>query len=210
MKIPTLEEDFLGKRFGRLIAEKRVLISGGPLALWICRCDCGNTKTVKEDTFLIFDAKKLSCGCASKEKRRMPLSWKRDGDCIVCDWPGLPADRYPTVSINGNSMSYSRLILMRRLGSMNSEVLTRHKCDNRHCVNPDHLEPGSFKDNMDDKVKRGRQQRGEAHAASKLTEDAVRIIRNSSERNRPLATRFGVSDSIISSVRTRRIWKHVV
>ena len=32
----------------------------------------------------------------------------------------------------------------------------RHKCDNRLCVNPSHLENGTYLDNIQDAVKRGR------------------------------------------------------
>jgi hypothetical protein len=39
-----------------------------------------------------------------------------------------------------------------------------HTCDNKWCVNPNHLFLGTPKDNMTDKVKKGRQSKGLAHS----------------------------------------------
>ena len=41
-------------------------------------------------------------------------------------------------------------------GPIPSGVILRHKCDNRQCMNPNHLEPGTAKDNVHDKMDRGR------------------------------------------------------
>ena len=38
-----------------------------------------------------------------------------------------------------------------------------HSCDNRRCVNPDHLSVGTHQQNMSDIVKRGRQRTGPEH-----------------------------------------------
>lgn len=54
--------------------------------------------------------------------------------------------------------------------------------------------------------------RGERNGASKLTADAVRIIRTEASRGttqRVLAERFGVGQQAISDVVTRRRWAHV-
>ncbi len=39
-----------------------------------------------------------------------------------------------------------------------------HKCDNPQCVRPDHLEEGSFADNVHDCIAKGRNSRGERHS----------------------------------------------
>jgi hypothetical protein len=41
-------------------------------------------------------------------------------------------------------------------GEVPSGLVVRHKCDNRICCNPDHLEVGTHQDNTNDKMSRGR------------------------------------------------------
>jgi HNH endonuclease len=42
------------------------------------------------------------------------------------------------------------------VGPIPAKVVLRHKCDNRMCMNPNHLEPGTVQDNVKDMVSRGR------------------------------------------------------
>lgn len=92
-------------------------------------------------------------------------------------------------------------------------MLVRHKCDNPICVNPHHLEYGTVADNMKDMVERGRQpkrdQRGENNGASKLTAanvDEIRSLITLGHSNAAIATRFGVTHSMISRIRRGRAW----
>ena len=58
-------------------------------------------------------------------------------------------------------------------GPIPEGMLILHKCDNRKCVNPDHLYVGTYQNNTDDMLERGRanKARGERHGRAKLTDD---------------------------------------
>lgn len=102
-----------------------------------------------------------------------------------------------------------RLVYEQKNGELPKDIFVCHKCDNRKCVNPDHLFAGTHKDNMEDAFRKKRMFRGEDNPRAKLTEDAVTHIRGSSETLRALAKRHGVSQAVIKSVRAGKHWRHV-
>lgn len=53
-----------------------------------------------------------------------------------------------------------------------------HLCDNPSCVNPDHLQIGSHRDNQIDKVIKGRQAKGEKQGHSSLAEIEVKAMKH--------------------------------
>lgn len=58
--------DLTGKKFGRLTAIKRdENISSKKGAYWICKCNCGNEKSIKSASLINGSTK--SCGCLNKE-----------------------------------------------------------------------------------------------------------------------------------------------
>lgn len=88
-----------------------------------------------------------------------------------------------------------------------------HRCDNRGCVNAEHLKLGTNRQNVDDMMTKkrhlGRVMHGVKHPLAKLTDDLVRYIRASSERGVDLAEDLGVSATAICSARKGKSWKHV-
>lgn len=86
-----------------------------------------------------------------------------------------------------------------------------HTCDNKRCVNPNHLYLGSQQDNMRDRFARGRANIavGERHGFAKFTEAQVRYIRGSEKGVCELARKFGVWHGAISKIRLRKNWKHI-
>lgn len=89
-------------------------------------------------------------------------------------------------------------------------MVIRHSCDNRACCNPAHLLLGTQRDNMRDKVERGRQPRGETMATSKLTQQQVDEIRAryaaGGIRQKDLAAEYGVSQSNVSVLVRNMTW----
>jgi len=111
------------------------------------------------------------------------------------------------------------------IGPIPDGLVVRHKCKNKHCVNPEHLETGTHKENANDKIRDGtlikgdahysrltpeKMARGERHGSVKLTDDQVRDIRNRTfQTQRELAREFGVSQYAIMSIINRKTWKHI-
>jgi hypothetical protein len=77
-------------------------------------------------------------------------------------------------------------------------------------VNPDHLETGTLKDNMEDCLRDGTRSWGERNGHAKFTEAQVLDIRNrTGQFHREIAEEFGVSRTAISDIIGGRRWKHL-
>jgi len=105
-----------------------------------------------------------------------------------------------------------RLMWSKTFGGIPKGVCVLHQCDNRGCVNPDHLCLGTQLDNIQDRVRKGRNAFaiGAANNNAKLTENQVRSILQSKESGPKIAKRFGVHPSTIRIIRCRKNWSHVV
>lgn len=87
-----------------------------------------------------------------------------------------------------------------------------HICDNPPCVNPDHLFIGTNQDNVNDRVAKGRQQRGQSHGQSILTEDHITQIRalvHYGVKQTTLARMFGVKRSTVNEAVLYHTWRHI-
>lgn len=95
-------------------------------------------------------------------------------------------------------------------GPIPPELMVRHLCGNKLCMNPNHLEVGTMADNARDGARLGEILRGSANGKAKLSEEDVRYIRINPDElsGRNLAVRFGVSAATISLIRSGRRWGH--
>jgi hypothetical protein len=159
--------------------------------------------------------------CAANEPLRFWAKVDRSGNCWV--WTGC---------INewgyGAFMPYraKQLVGAHRYswqlhhGPIPEGLCVLHHCDNPPCVNPEHLFLGTFQDNVDDMMCKGRKiaRRGEANGQSKLTEDDIRRIRRlyafrgqgeGKVSGVQLAAEYGIESATVYGIVKRRAWKHV-
>lgn len=128
-------------------------------------------------------------------------------------WVGavLPTG-YGQVTINGKSQKAHRASYQIYKGKIPNGVNVCHSCDNRLCVNPDHLWLGTQKENVADMFAKNRQadRRGEKSWNAKLTEEHVFNIRRIAEAgmtNRFIANLYDISQQQVSKITTRTRWK---
>lgn len=96
------------------------------------------------------------------------------------------------------------------VGPIPVELEVCHRCDNRACVNPKHLFLGTHQDNIRDRTAKGREARGDKIGIAKLDWPKVGEIRSllaRGELQRVIADKFGVDPSVISEIKTEKIWK---
>jgi len=118
---------------------------------------------------------------------------------------------YPYYGVGGRSFPVYRLIYEECFGFLTESLIVRHKCDNRMCINPEHLEPGTRRDNIADMVSRGRSTFGTKNPHAKLSEADVATIRSlaGTRTGASLARQFNVSEMCIYSIKYRLKWRHL-
>jgi uncharacterized protein YerC len=127
-------------------------------------------------------------------------------------WVGaLSASGYGHVSweVLGGYCKAHRLSWKLFRGPLTDNEQVLHSCDMPRCVNPDHLFKGNHQINMDDMVAKGRQQKGENHSLSKLTEAQAIAIINDTRTHDKIAADYGVTRPMVGRVKDGKSWKHL-
>jgi hypothetical protein len=99
-------------------------------------------------------------------------------------------------------------------GPIPGGMLVCHRCDNRICVNPEHLFLGTSADNLADMTIKGRRARvghpGASNPSAKLTaEDAIAIRDAVDVPIDALMKRYDIGRSVVFGIRAGRLWAHL-
>ena len=144
--------------------------------------------------------------------RMHKYSKKNENGCWI--WQrGLSNSGYGETAIRGRKKRAHRVCYEIYKGKIPEHLQVCHTCDTPACVNPDHLYLGTHQRNVDDKVNRDRQPRGEEIKLAKLTEKNVLMIRKLWKEGRmsqqEFANQYGVCQTTISRIILRQTWNHI-
>lgn len=125
-------------------------------------------------------------------------------------WIGAKQSKgYGSFSIAGKTYLAHRVSYLLKYGSIPTGLFVLHHCDNRSCVNPDHLFLGTARDNSLDMVAKGRISMN--FVVRKTTRQEVEQIRLEYMLGfvsyRVLAKRYQLSPRAIGAIITHESWK---
>lgn len=160
------------------------------------------------------------------DEDRMEIFWTRverktEKEC----WPWLSYKDQKGYALfwNGHRNEHAaRFVLREKLKrKLDKGEQALHTCDNPLCLNPSHIFLGNNYENIQDKVKKGRQRGGagsnaskaEDHHKAKLTNSQVKTIRKKITEGKQtlteIAVEYQVTVQLISMIKKGKIWRSV-
>jgi hypothetical protein len=180
---------------------------------------CGSVVTRADKPGIIYSAflalRFCSPECAHASLRADPVAsfWAKIEKTRTC-WlwtGGLSPKGYGVHWIGRGYKRAHRYSYQLATGIDPGRYVVMHSCDNRRCVNPEHLSLGSQTENIADMDRKGRRNapRGTSHGCAALTESQVRAIRADPRPHAKIAGDYPVSKSGIGAIKAGRTWKHL-
>lgn len=144
-------------------------------------------------------------------KRCKEIEWVVDDrGCWICTSHATNFAGYPQYTTNGKTEYMHRYVYEKLIGSIKNGLCLCHKCDNRKCINPEHLFVGTRSDNNKDRKDKGRNGNlnGVNNPKAKLTEEQIMEIRNIKHMTQSkIANIYNITRGHVSNIRRLYNWK---
>jgi hypothetical protein len=127
------------------------------------------------------------------------------------EWQAYLFKGYGQFHLNGYTELAHRLAFKSLYKMKDENNLILHKCNNRKCVNPNHLYEGNYTDNMKDYYNSNNIN----YYKGKLNEECVKVIKWMLKHkpkhglSAKLAKLYNVSQVTISMIKSNKRWQHI-
>jgi hypothetical protein len=133
------------------------------------------------------------------------------------EWKGAMCNGYGHVRIDNKDYKAHRLSLEWSLGRpIQAGLVVAHQpivCNNKACVNPSHLREATRSENALDCWLDGTMNRASGRdngTTRSLTDEQVRAVRLDTRFQRIIAEEYGVTQTVISNIKTRKRYAWVI
>lgn len=186
---------YSGQRFGFItLSALMIEWDGDRRTQWVLgKCDCGRDAKIISQT--ANETNSASCGCKGTKGRKHTLDSLLVGIDTTShekcwNWPrGLSSKGYGVGSAHRKSWLLHN-------GPIENGLFVLHKCNNKACINPNHLYLGTHRDNMDD-LKRSGVLKGKGKVLTNKQEAEVRRMKAAGASYPEMRKKFGVSKNTL-------------
>jgi len=120
------------------------------------------------------------------------------------EWQKCKNAGYGLITYRGEKWRSHRLSYVLTNGAIPGDMWILHHCDNRSCVNPDHLYIGTAIENGRDTAERNRIPKGERSHLAKISQEGVENMRSMYASGgciqKELAVHFGISHGYVNNI----------
>jgi hypothetical protein len=139
---------------------------------------------------------------------RKRIDWiVTDTGCWECTSHYRTGNGYAQFWKDGRLTRVTRHLWEECFGDIPSRMGVCHHCDNPSCINPEHLFIGTQGDNIQDAVKKGRQN---LNTRPKLTREQVGSFKNNPYPVKNWIRSFGVAKRTLYDILEKKTWRDVM
>lgn len=169
---------------------------------WYFLCDCGRTTIKQMSKIETYKSCCKECDYYTM-KPTEPTYYVDDNWCWICN-NKHKRNWYARFWKDWKILTVHRYMYEKKYWPIPEGMFVCHKCDNRACINPDHMFLWTQKDNMVDMTKKQR------HPNRKLPDKSVCEIRNDKEHTQQfLADKYNVDQYAIRGIKNKKRYKRL-